>query len=92
MKRFGEVPELDPPGWPYEPEKIDELIMSGDETMKRRMALAAEWQRSISSGVFRSWKDLKFLRDNWDGPIILKGIMSVEVSPSPPAFGKKILR
>ena len=31
-----------------------------------------------NSGYFRSWTDLAFLRDNWDGPIILKGIQPVQ--------------
>lgn len=79
MKQFGEAPRPEPLEWPYDPEKIDKLIESGDEALKRQMFLAVEWQKVISTGVFRSWKDLKFLRDNWDGPIILKGIMAVEV-------------
>jgi isopentenyl diphosphate isomerase/L-lactate dehydrogenase-like FMN-dependent dehydrogenase len=34
--------------------------------------------REANAGIFRSWKDLQFLRDNWDGPIVLKGIQTVE--------------
>ncbi|KAL8277891.1 hypothetical protein RQP46_009710 [Phenoliferia psychrophenolica] len=36
------------------------------------------WLGEVNSGVFRTWKDLAFIRKNWDGPIILKGIMCVE--------------
>ena len=79
MKQFGEQPRLEPLKWPYEPEKVDKAIADGDEALTRTKFLAMEWQKVISTGVFRTWKDLKFLRDNWDGPIILKGIMSVEV-------------
>lgn len=28
--------------------------------------------------MFRTWDDVKFLRDNWDGPLILKGIQRVQ--------------
>lgn len=28
--------------------------------------------------MFKTWGMLKFLRDNWEGPIVLKGIQSVE--------------
>lgn len=80
MKKHNELPNLDVPEYPYEPDKFDELIAKGDEATKRTCYLAGEWQKVMSSGVFRSWEDLKFLRENWDGPIILKGIMCAEVS------------
>jgi isopentenyl diphosphate isomerase/L-lactate dehydrogenase-like FMN-dependent dehydrogenase len=28
--------------------------------------------------IFGSWEDLAFLRANWDGPIVLKGIQMVK--------------
>ncbi|KAH8980567.1 FMN-dependent dehydrogenase-domain-containing protein [Lactarius akahatsu] len=34
--------------------------------------------KEVSSGRFRTWEDLKFLRDSWDGPIVLKGIQTVD--------------
>ena len=33
----------------------------------------------LPAGIFRTWDDVKFLRDNWDGPLILKGIQHVSV-------------
>ena len=80
MNKSNEPIRTDPPTFPYEPEKLDRLIREGDEKMVRTMKLAVEWQKVMASGRFRTWKDLKFLKDNWDGPIVLKGIMSVEVS------------
>ena len=80
MNKFNEPIRTDPPAFPYEPEKLDRLIREGDEKMVRTMQLAVEWQKVMASGRFRTWKDLKSLKDNWDGPIVLKGIMSVEVS------------
>lgn len=32
----------------------------------------------ISSGTYREWSDLHILRKYWDGPIVLKGIQTVE--------------
>jgi isopentenyl diphosphate isomerase/L-lactate dehydrogenase-like FMN-dependent dehydrogenase len=32
----------------------------------------------ISSGTYREWSDLRILRKYWDGPIVLKGIQTVE--------------
>jgi len=44
--------------------------------MQRAVHLGTEWLLEANSGTFRTWEDLKILRDNWDGPIILKGILS----------------
>lgn len=33
--------------------------------------------RTIFNGFSHSWKDVKFLQEHWDGPIVLKGIQSI---------------
>ena len=38
---------------------------------------AAEWTHTIFPGFSHSWEDIKFLQENWDGPIVLKGIQTV---------------
>ncbi|KAJ5635296.1 FMN dependent dehydrogenase [Penicillium longicatenatum] len=38
---------------------------------------AAEWTRTIFPGTSHSWEDLAFLKEHWDGPIVLKGIQTV---------------
>lgn len=38
----------------------------------------ATWSRTIFPGTSHSWEDVKFLQKHWDGPIILKGIQTVE--------------
>ncbi|MCJ1226906.1 hypothetical protein MMC12_003561 [Toensbergia leucococca] len=40
-------------------------------------AAAAEWSQIIFSGRSHSWKDIQFLQEHWEGPIILKGIQTV---------------
>ncbi|KAI0690515.1 oxidoreductase [Cytidiella melzeri] len=78
MAKLNEPVRTNPPMFPYEPEKLDKLVRDGDEKAMRTNQLAVEWQKNLASGKFRTWEDLKFLKDNWDGPIILKGIMSVK--------------
>lgn len=39
---------------------------------------ASEWAGLIFPGFSHGWEDLAFLRENWDGPIVLKGIQSVQ--------------
>ncbi|KAK9491894.1 FMN-dependent dehydrogenase [Lipomyces doorenjongii] len=36
------------------------------------------WISEVFSGTHKTWEDLKLLRDCWNGPIVLKGIQSVE--------------
>ncbi|KAJ6085829.1 FMN dependent dehydrogenase [Penicillium sp. IBT 16267x] len=38
---------------------------------------AAEWTQIIFPSISHSWEDLKFLKDHWEGPIVLKGIQTV---------------
>lgn len=37
---------------------------------------ASEWARTAVPGRARTWKDLAWLREQWDGPIVLKGILT----------------
>lgn len=37
---------------------------------------AMEWEDTIFPGVAHAWPELQFLRDEWDGPIVVKGIQS----------------
>ena len=43
-------------------------------TMRRAQA----WINVMNSGTFRAWADLAILRRHWDGPIVLKGVQTVE--------------
>ena len=78
--KYGEKPLFDVPEFPYDPVKLDKLYAEGDEKMKHTTFLALEWLKQTNSGTFRTWEDLKDIRDNWDGPLVIKGILSVEVS------------
>jgi lactate 2-monooxygenase len=41
-------------------------------------AASMAWLSVAFSGEAHSWEELKFLKDNWDGPMVLKGIQTVE--------------
>ena len=46
--------------------------------------LGMAWLGECNSGAFKTWEDVKFLRDNWEGNLVLKGIQSVGVSMTLP--------
>ena len=35
---------------------------------------AMDWQRDVFSGTAHTWEHIRVLRDNWKGPLVLKGI------------------
>ena len=39
---------------------------------------ALEWQAKVFPGAAHTWEEVQHLKDNWDGPIVLKGIQHVE--------------
>ncbi|KZV98342.1 FMN-dependent alpha-hydroxy acid dehydrogenase [Exidia glandulosa HHB12029] len=42
------------------------------------MSKSRAWLDIVNTGVYRTWDDLKILRALWDGPIVLKGVLTVE--------------
>lgn len=90
MKKHGEEPILDIPAFPYDPQRMDKLYEQGDEKVCRMVKMASKWLQQTNSGKFNTWEDLKLIRDNWDGPLILKGIMSAEVGQSCSARDRNI--
>ncbi|KAL9083316.1 MAG: hypothetical protein Q9165_008574 [Trypethelium subeluteriae] len=42
------------------------------------MEAAMEFQRDVFSGTAHTWDQVRLLRDNWEGPIVLKGIQHPE--------------
>jgi len=49
-------------------------VLSHASVMKKAMFFMSLW----AQGHYREWKDLATLRKYWDGPIVLKGIQTVE--------------
>ncbi|EGN97891.1 hypothetical protein SERLA73DRAFT_109154 [Serpula lacrymans var. lacrymans S7.3] len=78
MARHGLEPRHETTKFPFDPQAIRQRAVGGDEGAKKMMALSKEWISEANPGVFRTWDDIKFLRDNWDGPLVLKGLQSVK--------------
>ncbi|PHH70069.1 hypothetical protein CDD82_7359 [Ophiocordyceps australis] len=49
----------------------------GDTPESNKIAAASAWTTEAFPGVSHNWEDLKLLRRHWDGPILLKGVLSV---------------
>ncbi|KAF7768542.1 hypothetical protein Agabi119p4_7785 [Agaricus bisporus var. burnettii] len=77
MSRNGKQPITESKRWwPYDANALDKKILEGDEEAKYKALLGKQWLQECNSGKFRTWDDLKYLRDNWEGPLILKGIQN----------------
>lgn len=49
-------------------------VLANAAVMKKAML----YVNILASGTYRDWNDLGILRKHWDGPIVLKGIQTVE--------------
>ena len=58
------------PGTPWGAAKV----LRYKDTIKRSRI----WMEILNSGTYRDWKHLEVLKQLWDGPIVLKGIQTVE--------------
>jgi lactate 2-monooxygenase len=75
MAKHGSQPVTDfHPAFPYQKDVLNERAKAGDTEVLENMRLGKEWMVEVNNGIYRTWEDLKFIRDNWDGPLILKGI------------------
>ncbi|KAL0960580.1 hypothetical protein HGRIS_005614 [Hohenbuehelia grisea] len=77
MARYNEQPTAEHPAFPYDPAKIDQAYAADDPKAKFGVKFGIEWLKECNSGQFRTWEDVAFLRKNWEGPLILKGIQAV---------------
>ncbi|RFU75932.1 fmn-dependent dehydrogenase [Trichoderma arundinaceum] len=50
----------------------------GDTPEGNPVAASKYWIGEVFSGEHHSWEDLQLLRNNWNGPIVLKGIMCAD--------------
>lgn len=79
MESFGLSPrENERTTFPFDPQRIREAALTqGNEEALQNMTIGKGW--FAESAVYRTWDDLQFIRDNWEGPIVLKGIQHVSV-------------
>ena len=52
--------------------------MHGKEVEDDMFLASVEWEKNVFSGAAHTWDQLKVLKDNWNGPIVLKGIQHVD--------------
>ncbi|KAF2434788.1 FMN-dependent alpha-hydroxy acid dehydrogenase [Tothia fuscella] len=50
----------------------------GKDVKNDIVTAAVAWSSDVFSGKAHTWEQLKVIKENWDGPIILKGIQHVE--------------
>ena len=62
---------------------MDAALARGDAAARELVAHSAMWLRESVNGVFRTWEDVRALRKLWNGPVVVKGILSVQVRVRP---------
>lgn len=50
----------------------------GKEIEEDMSAAAAEWTSMVFPGLSHGWEDIKSLQKHWDGPIVIKGIQTLQ--------------
>ncbi|KAJ7046444.1 oxidoreductase [Mycena alexandri] len=78
MKRFGREPIKTRPKFPYDSAEMDRLYVAGDKEVQDMVFLGTEWLKECNSGLFHTWEELRFIREHWDGKLVLKGIQNVQ--------------
>ncbi|KAH9960187.1 FMN-dependent alpha-hydroxy acid dehydrogenase [Russula dissimulans] len=83
MRRMGgraprPADEGPPASFPLDLPAFRVRLAAGDARAREAFELGMGWLREANSGTFRAWDDLAFLRRNWDGPIVLKGVQTVQ--------------
>lgn len=76
--RYGPARPDERPAFPLDLEAFRERLAAGDKQADDTFMLSMSWLLEVNSGYYRTWTDLAFLRQNWDGPIVLKGVLSVQ--------------
>ena len=66
------------PAFPFDMAAFRARLAVGDEQARETFELSTAWLDEVNSGKFHTWEDIAFLRENWDGPIVLKGVQSVQ--------------
>ena len=78
MQRMGNGPTAtaaaERPAFPLDLDVSRVWLVADDEHDGAAFTLETAWLRGGNSGMFCLWTDIEFLRENWDGPIVLKGI------------------
>ena len=63
----------------------------GVEIEEDMQTAAAGWTQTVFSNNSHSWENLAFLRKHWPGPIVLKGILTVDDAKKSVAMGLSLI-
>ena len=63
------------PAFPFDMDAFRARLAAGDTQAREMFALGTGW---VQETKFHTWEDLALLRENWVGPIVLKGVQSVQ--------------
>jgi isopentenyl diphosphate isomerase/L-lactate dehydrogenase-like FMN-dependent dehydrogenase len=78
MASFGRESMKSHPKFPYDAAEMERLFVAGDKDVRDSVFLARGWMKELNQGLFCFWKELRFIQDHWDGPLVIKGIQSVQ--------------
>ena len=65
------------PAFPFDLHAL-RVWLAGDEQARAAFTPNTAWLREGNSDTFLSGTDIAFLRENWDGPVVLKRIQTVQ--------------
>jgi len=86
MARYGKQPITDQhPEFPYDQDKLRKKLIAGDAKVQEAASLGTDWSKDVYS--YHDWEDLKFLRDTWEGPLVVKGILSAQDAEKALTYG-----
>ncbi|KAJ7355642.1 oxidoreductase [Mycena albidolilacea] len=79
MNKLGLPPDThNQPPFPFDYLGLRKKLVDEDEKAVQEAAIGMAWAQEVCSGRYRSWEDLAWLRKQWEGPLILKGVLRAE--------------
>ncbi|KAJ7355646.1 oxidoreductase [Mycena albidolilacea] len=79
MNKLGLPPDThNQPPFPFDYLGLRKKLVDQDEKAVQEAAIGMAWAQEVCSGRYRSWEDLAWLRKQWEGPLILKGVLRAE--------------
>ncbi|KAF7370947.1 Oxidoreductase [Mycena sanguinolenta] len=64
------------PPFPFDHFGLSKKLAEGDERAQQEAAIGMAWGLEVCSGRYRSWEELKWLRDHWEGPPYTQGYLA----------------
>ncbi|KAH8926331.1 FMN-dependent alpha-hydroxy acid dehydrogenase [Atractiella rhizophila] len=75
MAQQGTRPIITEPPFPYVPAEWHDKLQRGDQEALKIVNYSVKLLGEICSGTYKTWEDLKIIKNNWEGKIILKGVL-----------------